>query len=104
MVVYRTPGGGAGEEARRLLSAADRQPQTETPSDTNASVMLGPDRIYRHKSPAAETPRHPGHAGPGPRGAATAVAHLHLRKDQARQGKGQQREDEARARGRDSSR
>ena len=79
MVVYRTPGGGAGEEARRLLPAADRQPQTETPSDTNASVMLGPDRIYRHKSPAAETPRHPGHAGPGPRGAATAVAHLHLR-------------------------
>ena len=102
--MYRTPGGGAGEEARRLLPAADRQPQTETPSDTNASVMLGPDRIYRHKSPAAETPRHPGHAGPGPRGAATAVAHLHLRKDQARQGKGQQREDEARARGRDSSR
>ena len=55
MVVYRTPGGGAGEEARRLLPAADRQPQTETPSDTNESAMLGPDRIYRHKSPAAES-------------------------------------------------
>ena len=63
MVVYRTPGGGAGEEARRLLPAADRQPQTETPSDTNASTMLGPDRMYRRKSPAAEPPRHPGRAG-----------------------------------------
>ena len=97
MVVYRTPGGGAGEEARRLLPAADKQPQTETPSDTNASTMLGPDRMYRRKSPAAEPPTHPGCAGPGPRGAATAVAHLRLRTDQARQGKGEQREDEARA-------
>ena len=63
-MVYRTPGGGAGEEARRLLSAADRQPQTETPSDTNASTMLGPDRMYRRKSPAAEPPRHPGRGAP----------------------------------------
>ena len=63
------------------------------------SAMLGPDHIYRRKSPAAEPPTHPGCAGPGPRGAATAVAHLRLRTDQARQGKGEQREDEARARG-----
>ena len=96
MVVYRTPGGGAGE-ARRLQQTDSTQ--TETPSDTNASAMLGPDRIYRRKSPAAEPPRHPGRAGPGLWGAAIAVVHLHLRTDQARQGKGQQREDEARARG-----
>ena len=49
--------------------------------------MLGPDRIYRRKSPAAEPPTHPVRTGPGPRGAATAVAHLRLRTDQARQGK-----------------
>ena len=99
MAVYRTPGGGAGEEARRLLPAADRQPQTETPSDTNASAMLGPDRIYRRKSPAEEPPTHPRRAGPGPRGAATAVAYLYLRKDRARRGAGEQREDEGKARG-----
>ena len=101
-MVYRTPGGGAGEEARRLQQTDSTQ--TETPSDTNASAMLGPDRICRRKSPATEPPTHPVRTGPGPRGAATAVAHLRLLKDQARQGKGEQREDEARARGRDSSR
>ena len=37
--------------------------QTETRSDTNASAMLGPDRIYRHKSPTAKPPRHPGTLG-----------------------------------------
>ena len=94
VVVSRTPGGGTGEGRWQQPERAAR-----TPSDTNASAMLGPDRIYRRKSPAAEPPRHPGRAGPGLWGAAIAVVHLHLRTDQARQGKGQQREDEARARG-----
>ena len=77
--------GGRRSEA----SAADRQhpdQQTDTPSDTNSSAMLGISRENHRRNPAVAPLKHPGRAGPGPRGAATAVAHLYLRKDQARQG------------------
>ena len=88
---------GWGQRGIRALAAASVGSKDSIRSMTSA--MLGPDHIYRRKSPAAEPPTYPGRAGPGPRGAATAVAHLRLRTDQARQGKGEQREDEARARG-----
>ena len=94
VVVSRTPGGGRGEGRWQQPAWAAR-----TPIAPMTSAMLGPDHIYRRKSPAAEYPTSPGRAGPGPRGAAAAVAHLYLRKDRARRGAGEQREDEGRARG-----
>ena len=74
VVVSRTPGGGRGEGRWQQPAWAAR-----TPIAPMTSAMLGPDRIYRRKSPAAEPPTYRGRAGPGPRGAATAVAHLYLR-------------------------
>ena len=74
VVVSRTPGGGRGEGRWQQPAWAAR-----TPIAPMTSAMLGPDHIYRRKSPAAEPPTYPGRAGPGPRGAATAVAHLYLR-------------------------
>ena len=75
VVVSRTPGGGRGEGRWQQPAWAAR-----TPIAPMTSAMLGPDHIYRRKSPAAEPPTYPGRAGPGPWGAATAVAHLYLRK------------------------
>ena len=74
VVVSKTPGGGRGEGRWQQPAWAAR-----TPIAPMTSAMLGPDHIYRRKSPAAEPPTYPGRAGPGPRGAATAVAHLYLR-------------------------
>ena len=74
VVVSRTPGEGRGEGRWQQPAWAAR-----TPIAPMTSAMLGPDHIYRRKSPAAEPPTYPGRAGPGARGAATAVAHLYLR-------------------------
>ena len=67
---------GWGQRGIRALAAASVGSKDSIRSMTSA--MLGPDHIYRRKSPAAEPPTYPGRAGPGPRGAATAFAHLRL--------------------------
>ena len=56
LVVYRTPGGGVGQESRRLQQTYSTQ--TDTPSDTNSSAMLGTSReVTMHESVSYAPPR-----------------------------------------------
>ena len=56
---------GWGQRGIRALAAASVGSKDSIRSMTSA--MLGPDHIYRRKSPAAEPPTYPGRAGPSPR-------------------------------------
>ena len=76
VMVSRTPGGGGGER-RWQQPASQRCDATNRAHDEHQTAVA---REYRHRSPAAEPPAHPGRAGLSPRGAAIAVVHLCLRR------------------------
>ena len=57
LVVFRTPGGGVGQESRRLQQTYCTQ--TDTPCDTNSSAMLGTSRENHRRNPAVAPLKHP---------------------------------------------